>query len=278
VFAVLMIRRRAPAFLLESAEQGQRFGRFSFLGFRPRAILRYSGGRVTVSDDSGERELEADTPFEAVGRYLQGYRIAPLDDLPPFAGGAVGLFGYDLVRTVERLPEPNPDDIGTPDMALMVSDALVVFDHLSHQVTILVNAFVDGPADVDEAHAQPAGLVERARELLAEPVPRPAVAGERPADPTGAFESNMTQAEYEAAVERAKEYIFAGDAFQVVPSRRWTGRCPVEAFSIYRGLRVVNPSPYMYFLEWDDFAIAGASPEPLLKVTGDRAEVRPIAG
>ncbi len=115
-----------------------------------------------------------------------------------------GLFGYDLVRTVERLPEPNPDDIGTPDMALMVSDALVVFDHLSHQVTILVNAFVDDPDEVDEAYAQAAALIERARELLAEPVPRPAETGPRPADPASAFESNMTQAEYEAAVERAR--------------------------------------------------------------------------
>jgi anthranilate synthase component 1 len=204
--------------------------------------------------------------------------VAPLAGLPPFAGGAVGVFGYDLVRTVERLPEPNPDDVGTPDMALMVSDALVVFDHLSHQVTILVNAFVDHPDEVDEAYAQAAGLIERARELLAEPAPRPSVPGPRPVDPARAFTSNMTQAEYETAVERAREYIFAGDAFQVVPSQRWAGPCPVEPFSVYRGLRVVNPSPYMYFLEWDDFAIAGASPEPLLKVSGRRAEVRPIAG
>jgi anthranilate synthase component 1 len=188
------------------------------------------------------------------------------------------VFGYDLVRAVERLPEPNPDDVGTPDMALMVSDALVVFDHLSHRVTVLVNAFVDDPDEVDEAYAQAAALIERARELLAEPVPRPAEPGPRPADPASAFESNMTQAEYEAAVQRARDYIFAGDAFQVVPSQRWTGPCPVEAFSVYRGLRVVNPSPYMYFLEWDDFAIAGASPEPLVKVSGRRAEVRPIAG
>ena len=104
--------------------------------------------------------------------YLSTYRVAPLDDLPPFAGGAVGMFGYDLVRTVERLPEPNPDDIGTPDMALMVSDALIVFDHLRHQVTIMVNAFVDADGDVDAAYERAAELIERARALLAEPVPR----------------------------------------------------------------------------------------------------------
>jgi anthranilate synthase component 1 len=278
VSAYLKLRGRGPAFLLESAEQGQRFGRWSFLGFRPRAVLRFEDGRLEVRAGDERRALDASDPFRSVAEYLSNYRVAPLEGLPPFAGGAVGLFGYDLVRTVERLPEPNPDDVGTPDMALMVSDALVVFDHLSHQVTILVNAFVDDADDVDEAYAQAAALIERARELLAEPVPRPAAPGARPADPASSFASNMTQAGYEAAVERARQYIFAGDAFQVVPSQRWAGPCPVEPFSVYRGLRVVNPSPYMYFLEWDDFAIAGASPEPLVKVTGRRAEVRPIAG
>jgi anthranilate synthase component 1 len=279
VSAFLKLRGRGPAFLLESAEQGQRFGRYSFLGFRPRALLRYEHGRMQVNEQGETRPLETPGgPFDAVARYLSSYRVAPLQGLPPFAGGAVGMFGYDLVRTVERLPESNPDDVGTPDMALMVSDALIVFDHLSHQVTILVNAFVDGPADVDEAYPRAVGLIERARELLARPVPRPEAPVARPADPRVAFTSNMTQAEYEAAVEKAKEYIYAGDAFQVVPSHRWAGPCPVHPFSLYRGLRVVNPSPYMYFLEFDDFAIVGASPEPMLKVNDGRAEVRPIAG
>jgi anthranilate synthase component 1 len=278
VSAFLKLRGRGPAFLLESAEQGQRFGRWSFLGFRPRAVLRLEGGRLEVREGDTRRELDAADPFAAVADYLSSYRVAPLEGLPPFAGGAVGLFGYDLVRTVERLPAPNPDDIGTPDMALMVSDALVVFDHLSHRVTILVNAFVDDPDEVDAAYVQAAELIERARELLAEPVPRSVAGRAAGEDPSGTFHSNLTRERYEAAVERAREYIFAGDAFQVVPSQRWTGPCPVEPFSVYRGLRVVNPSPYMYFLEWGDFAIAGASPEPLLKVSGRRAEVRPIAG
>jgi len=278
VSAFLKLRGRGPAFLLESAEQGQRFGRWSFLGFRPRAVLRLQDGRLEVREGGGRRELDAADPFAAVAGYLSSYRVAPLEGLPPFAGGAVGLFGYDLVRTVERLPEPNPDDIGTPDMALMVSDALVVFDHLSHRVTILVNAFVDDPDGVEAAYEQAAELIERARELLAEPVPRSATTRSGGEDPEGAFHSNFTREDYETAVERAREYIFAGDAFQVVPSQRWTGPCPAEPFSVYRGLRVVNPSPYMYYLEWGDFAIAGASPEPLLKVSGRRAEVRPIAG
>jgi anthranilate synthase component I len=277
VSAFLKLRGRGPAFLLESAEQGQRFGRYSFLGFRPRAVLRFDEGGLTVSDAAGERELDAADPFTAVSEYLGHYRVAPLEGLPPFAGGAVGVFGYDLVRTVERLPEPGPDDIGTPDMALMISDALVVFDHLSHQVTIMVNAFVDDQSATDAAYEEAVAQIERARDLLAAPVPR-SEPGARPSDPLAAFESNMTRSEYEAAVVRAKEYIYAGDVFQVVPSHRWSGPCPVEPFSLYRGLRVVNPSPYMYFLEFDDFAIAGASPEPLVKVGDGRIEMRPIAG
>jgi anthranilate synthase component 1 len=277
VSAFLKLRGRGPAFLLESAEQGQRFGRYSFLGFRPRAILRLAHGRTSVRDRAGERELPASDPFEAVAGYLSNYRIAPLDDLPPFAGGAVGIFGYDLVRMVERLPEPNPDDVGTPDMALMVSDALIVFDHLRHQVTIMVNAFVEPDGDVEQAYERATELIERARSLLAEPVPR-ADAGTRRHLERDTFVSNMTQSEFERLVDRCKVYIRAGDAFQIVPSQRWSGPCPVEPFSVYRGLRNVNPSPYMYFLEFEDFAIAGASPEPLVKVGGRRVESRPIAG
>jgi anthranilate synthase component 1 len=277
VSAFLKLRGRGPAFLLESAEQGQRFGRYSFLGFHPRAVLRLEDGRLTVTEDGRELPLPAEDPFGSVSSYLSRYRVAPLADLPPFAGGAVGVFGYDLVRTVERLPEPKPDPIGTPDMVLMVSDALIVFDHLSHRVTIMVNAFVEEPGLADEAYERAAAQIERARELLATPVPRSEPA-DRPAEPQSEFESNMTEGEFEEAVRKAKEYIFAGDIFQVVPSQRWSGPCPVEPFSVYRGLRVVNPSPYMYFLEFEDLAIAGASPEPLVKVTGDGVEVRPIAG
>src|SRR5439155_15388381 len=206
-------------------EQGLRFGRYSFLGFRPRAILRFEAGRLSVDEGKGPRALEAPDPFSAVADYLAAYHVAPLDGLPPFAGGAVGIFGYDLIRTVERLPDPNPDYVGLPDMALMVSDALIVFDHLRHQVTIMVNAFVDDGGEVECAYERAAALIERARALLAEPVPRPdpdVVAGRSERFASVDFESNMEQAEYESAVERAREYIHAGDAFQIVPSQRWS--------------------------------------------------------
>jgi anthranilate synthase component I len=285
VSAFLKLRARepegAPAFLLESAEQGQ-VGRYSFVGLRPRAVLRWSDG--TLSEWSGEdaaagagpsRTEAAPDPYAAVAARLADFSPAPVEGLPPFVGGAVGFFGYDLVRTVEPLAEPNPDPLGLPDMALMITDAMVVFDHLRHELTLLACAFADAEGGIDAAYERAAATIAEMRERLRGAVPAPA-------SPTVAepptFVSNMERGEFEAAVERIVEYVHAGDAFQVVPSQRFSAPAPVEAFSVYRGLRAVNPSPYMYFLEFGDFQIAGASPEPLVKVSGRRVETRPIAG
>ena len=271
----------APCFLLESAEQGQ-VGRYSFVGLRPRALLRWSEGVLTewsgAEAAAGEpgRSEPAPDPYGAVAARLRAYRPAPVEGLPPFVGGAVGFFGYDLVRTVEPLGEPNPDPLGLPDMALMVTDAMLIFDHLRHELTILACAFVEEEeGGVDEAYERAAATIKEMRERLrgAVPVPERASVAAPPE-----FESNVSREEFEASVARIVEYVHAGDAFQVVPSQRFSAPAPVEAFSVYRGLRAVNPSPYMYFLEFGDFQIAGASPEPLVKVIGDRVETRPIAG
>jgi anthranilate synthase component I len=262
VSAFLKLRESGPAFLLESAEQGQRVGRYSFIGFRPRSTITWSLG------DAGD-------PYALVAEEVARHRQAPLPDLPPFAGGAVGFFGYDLVRTVEPLGEPNPDVLGLPDMALMLTDVLVIFDHLKHTVSVLANVYAED--DVDRSYAAAREAIGEVRWRLAGPVPRPA----HPPDGARAmpeFRSNMERAQFEAMVARIVEYVHAGDAFQVVPSQRWSAEVPVEAFSIYRGLRTVNPSPYMYFLDFGDFQVAGASPEPLLTVSGRRASTRPIAG
>jgi anthranilate synthase component 1 len=262
VSAFLKLREDGPAFLLESADQGQRVGRYSFIGFRPREVIRWSLG------DDGD-------PYEIAAAAVARHRQAPLRDLPPFAGGAVGVFGYDLVRTVEPLSDPNPDPLGVPDLALMLTDVLVVFDHLKHTVSVLANVYADD--DVDAAYAAARDAIADVRWRLAGPVPRPS----RAPDPQRAmpqFQSNMPRETFEAMVARIVEYVHAGDAFQVVPSQRWSAASPVEAFSIYRGLRTVNPSPYMYFLDFGDFQVAGASPEPLLTVSGRGVSTRPIAG
>ncbi|HTU78772.1 MAG TPA: anthranilate synthase component I [Solirubrobacteraceae bacterium] len=284
VSAFLKLRALAPgepAFLLESADQGQRVGRWSFIGFRPRSVLRWS-----LSDGGDPYALAA----ERVERFAQ----APLHDAGeriPFSGGAVGFFGYDLVRTVEPLGDPpgaadrsESDPLGLPDMALMLSDALVVFDHLKHTVTLIANADLRAEPDVERAYRQAARTIAEVRGALAGPVPRAASAprGERapggPGRALPAFQSNVSRERFEAMVARIVRYIHAGDAFQVVPSQRWSAPVPVEGFSIYRGLRAVNPSPYMYFLDFGDFQIAGASPEPLLTVSGRRVSTKPIAG
>jgi anthranilate synthase component 1 len=272
VSAYLKLRGSGPSFLLESAEQGRRFGRWSFLGVHPRAVIRLRDG---VLDVDGEPRRLAD-PYLAVADELERYRAAPLEGLPPFSGGAVGLFGYDLVRHAEpSVGDPNPDDLGLPDLALMVADLLVAFDHLRHEVTIVAHVRADGAAPLEEAYAAAAAAVADVRERLSASVPRPAP---RPPREPPEFVSNLGSAGYASAVERAKEHIRAGDVYQVVPSQRWSAPAPVEAFSIYRGLRTVNPSPYMYFLDFEDFQIAGASPESLVKVEGRRASQRPIAG
>jgi anthranilate synthase component 1 len=264
VSAFLKLRGRDPqypAFLLESAEQGQRVGRFSFIGVRPRKVVRWSLG------DGGD-------PYAIAAEEVGAFSQAPFPEAPPFAGGAVGFFAYDLVRTVEPLGDPNPDPVGLPDMALMLSDVLVVFDHLKHTITILVNVYADD-GEVDAAYADALATIAKARRLLAGPVPEVAPT---PARGRPAFASNMPRERFEAMVARIVEYVHAGDAFQVVPSQRWSAELDADPFSIYRGLRVVNPSPYMYFLDFMDFQIAGASPEPLLTVTGRHVSTRPIAG
>ncbi len=278
VSAFLKLRGEGPAFLLESADQGQRFGRYSFLGFNPKAVLNFSEGKLTETRNGQERELDVEVdPYSALDNYLSKYKIAPQEDLPPFAGGAVGLFSYDLVRTVEPIGEPNPDELGIPDMILMITDVLVVFDHLRHQITIMAMVDLTDEGDVEKAYESASKIVREVRGRFDRPVPHKDASkldGRKP-EP---FKSNMTREQFEGIVERIIEYIRAGDAFQVVPSQRWSASCPVEPFSIYRGLRAINPSPYMYFMEFGDFSIAGASPEPLLKVSGRTAEMRPIAG
>jgi anthranilate synthase component 1 len=263
VSAFLKLRGTGPAFLLESAEQGLTFGRYSFIGFQPRDVIRWS------LEDGGD-------PFALAAAAVARFRQAPLEGLPPFAGGAVGFFGYDLVRAVEPLGPANEDPLGLPDMALMLTDVLVVFDHLKHTATIIAHVHADDDEDLDASYERARATIAGVRQTLAGPL--------RPQGPPRApralpeFRSNMSRERFEAIVARIIEYIFAGDVFQVVPSQRWSAPVEVDAFSIYRGLRIVNPSPYMYFLDFGDFQFAGASPEPLITVTGRRVVTRPVAG
>src|SRR4051812_33620923 len=228
VSAYLKLRGEGPSFLLESAEQGQRFGRWSFLGVQPRTVMRLEDGVLTV--DGAPRDY--DDPYAAVAEELERYTPPPVPGppaLPPFAGGALGLFGYDLVRSAEpTVGEPNEDAVGVPDLAVMVSDVLLAFDHFTHTVTILAHVFAGGEgaldADLDARYAAAVAAIADVRERLAAPVPRPAAGRREPP----AFRSNMGSDGYAHAVERVKEYIRAGDAYQVVPSQRWSAELPCD--------------------------------------------------
>lgn len=279
VSAFLKLREPAGSFLLESAEQGQLFGRFSFLGLSARESIRLYEDRVVIRREGEDKEVELDpsvTPFQFLGDYMGRTRVARMEELPPFVGGAVGYFGYDLVRRVEDLGEGPPDDQGLPEMAFLIPDVVVVFDHLRHTISLITNLETDGASDLERRYelAREKLMVLKAR--LRGPVP---AAGSKPVRSGSVeIESNFERESFLRAVERAKEYIYAGDVFQVVLSQRFERPLDVTAFSVYRGLRAVNPSPYMYYLAFRDFEIVGSSPEPLLKIVDGIAETRPIAG
>ncbi len=234
-------------------------------------MLRWSEGTLTSNEGGETTEVDEADPYGAVARHLARYDLADRETLPPFAGGAVGIFGYDLVRTVEDLGPPNPDPLGLPDLALMVCEVMLAFDHLKHELTVIAFDFSGGE---DRARAEAAIAVGAGGARTCGPGAR-APREPRAVEP---FDSNMSREQFESNVARIVEYVHAGDAFQVVPSQRFSAPAPVEAFSIYRGLRTINPSPYMYYLEFGDFQIAGTSPESLVKVTGRTVETRPIAG
>lgn len=260
VSAFLKLRGEEPSFLLESAERGQNVGRWSFIGYRPKSILRWSLG------DEGD-------PFDLAGAAAGEGDIAPVPGMPPFAGGAVGMFGYDLVRTVEPLGDPNEDPVGLPDLALMLTESMVAFDHLQNRLIVFSLIHAD-EGDAGEGWDKAVETIAEVRARLAQPLPHGS--GEAVAPPQ--FQSNTTPERFKEMVSSIIEYIRAGDAFQVVPSQRWTAETGLPAFAIYRGLRAVNPSPYMYFFDFGDFEVAGASPEPLLTVKGRHVSTKPIAG
>ena len=282
ISAVLKFAGEENVFLLESAESAERFGRYSFLGFDPKRTLSYRNGVYTVVDADGVREVPAADPFRGLAEIVGKKSVAPLPNLPAFVGGAVGYFSYDAVRYLEDLPDAPPDDLGVPEACFVVTDTLVVFDHLRHKILVISLVDASSLRDVEgdgfsAAYRRTADDVRRVSERLAAPLVRRAL----PDGVSGNLEinSNFTEASYVEAVEKSKEYIRAGDAFQILPSQRFdAGIGDLDPLLLYRGLRTVNPSPYMTYLKLGDFSIVGASPEPLVRVEGRRVMTRPVAG
>jgi anthranilate synthase component 1 len=281
ISAVLKFADEENVFLLESAETPERFGRYSFLGCNPRRTLSYRNGVYTVVDADGAREVPAKDPFRGLAEIVGKKSVAPLPNLPAFVGGAVGYFSYDAVRYLERLPDAPLDDLNVPEAYFAVTDTLVVFDHARHKVLVISLVDASNLRDLEgegfsAAYRRAADDVRRISERLAAPLVRGALLRG-----SGSFEisSNITEMRYVEAVEKAKEYIRAGDAFQIVPSQRFQAEIgDLDPLLLYRGLRTVNPSPYMTYLKLGDMALVGASPEPLVRVEGRRVMTRPVAG
>jgi anthranilate synthase component I len=267
-----MARGARHPFLLESVEGGESVARYSFLGRDPGSVLR--------SRASGPGLPEGAGPLEALRRAITPCRAVRFPDLPRFTGGAVGFLSYDLVRRLESLPESVADDLRAPDVLFGVYDTILAFDHLRQRIQIVSNIRTEGE-DGPLPRAALLGRYRRARRLI-EATERalsgPARGERRARRPRGRWSSNVSEGDYKTGVRRAKEYIRAGDVFQVVLSQRFQRRSSASPFAIYRALRGINPSPYMYYLDFGEVSLAGASPEMLVRVEGDRIRTRPIAG
>lgn len=268
------LRGAGPTFLLESAEHGQRWGRYSFIGTDPLLMLRGRGNDVEWQGEPPAAARDADGPLAALDAAMQALRAPEFPSLP-LHGGAVGVIGYDAVREVENIPDTGIDDLGLPDVLMMVPRHVVGLDHLRQTMSVVTNVLVgDDPArQYDEAVTATRELVARlATSVTSAPV-APPVMGD-PADST----SNLGAGEYEQMVERVKEYIHAGDTFQTVVSQRLSAPMTADPLDFYRVLRVINPSPYLFLFDFEDFQVVGSSPEALVRVTGREVETWPIAG
>ncbi|MDH4560898.1 anthranilate synthase component I [Pseudomonas sp. BN411] len=266
------------SYLLESVQGGEKWGRYSIIGLQSRTVLRAHGLKVSVSVDDVEVEShDCEDPLAFVEDFKERYQVAPIAGLPRFNGGLVGYFGYDCVRYVEkRLANcPNPDPLGTPDILLMVSDAVIVFDNLAGKLHAIV--LVD-PTQPDAYEQGQARLVEIRQKLRQPVVPRLGVDPGLPAGGEPEFRSSFTREDYEQAVREIKEYILAGDCMQVVISQRMSIPFQAAPIDLYRALRCFNPTPYMYFFNFGDFHVVGSSPEVLVRVEDGLVTVRPIAG
>lgn len=265
------------AFMLESVEGGEQVGRYSFLGVNPRGVVIVQDGQVRLMLDgkTTERPLAPqEDPLHVVKSTFAAYQPVTLPALPRFVGGAVGYISYDVVRYFENLPATAKKDVPVPEAAFMLPDVLVIFDHAKHQITLLANAHYQG--DANAAYDDALTRIDAVIEALRQPLPAIPTA-ERPLGDTP--RANLSQSQYEDAVRRAKEYIAAGDAFQIVLSQRFERQTSAPPLAIYRALRATNPSPYMFFLNFaDEFVLMGASPEMMVRLEDGIAETHPIAG
>jgi anthranilate synthase component 1 len=275
VSAFLKLGGGEHGFLLESVESGETWSRYSILGTSPAAVYTAGGGKVTVEKDGKRRTVTGGAdPLAELERWHRAQRPVEVEGLPPFWGGAVGFVSYDAVRSLERLPERTKDDLGVPDAMFLLTDTVVVFDNL----TLTMKVITSRPAgkDPDRTYRECVEIIDEVIGRLRSPLPEPAPPRRRKA--AKRFRSSFTRPGFRSAVERAKEHIRAGDCVQIVLSQRFEKPLACDPFDLYRSLRVINPSSYMYYLKIGGRHLVGSSPEVLVRRNGPRVKVRPIAG
>ncbi len=280
VSAYMKISGGEYSFLLESIEGGEKWARYCFLGCDPSVVVSTKGRTLTLIENGKQeqREIKSGSPLSAVKKIMARYQPVPSAGLPRFSGGAVGFVSYDMVRFFEDLPEQTVDDLDVPDSQFVITDTMLVFDNVSQTIKIVSNAFVEGD-DLTAVYENTIRKISALEEKLKTPLARGSVPDveEGSASPLS-FDSNMKEEEHKQAVTRIKQYIQEGDAIQVVFSQRLKFSINRDPFDIYRALRTINPSPYMYYLKFGELQVVGSSPEVLVRLEDDKVEVRPIAG
>ncbi len=276
VSAYLKIKDKSFSYLLESAEGGKHWGRYSFIGYKPCLTASFRGNEMLIRQNGQEKILhDISNPIDILRDINHDFLAVSSKDLAPFQGGLVGFFNYDLIRKWEHLPGTRAASSNQPEAVFTIAGRLIIFDHLTHHMKIVAFAHLDGKSKPEEAYLKACQDVDETIEELRQPF-SPQMNG----DPliVSELKSNFTKDDFKDAVLKAKEYIVAGDVIQVVLSQRFSGEISGDDFSLYRSLRSVNPSPYMFYLNFGEDKIIGASPEILVRLTDGKIELRPIAG
>lgn len=276
VSAYLKLKDESYSYLLESAEGGKHWGRYSFIGCVPYLSIRLHDRRMEIYEGREKKVFnEVGNPLDVLRNLSAKFKPVSVRDLPPFQGGLVGFFSYDLVRKWERLPDISPADGMHPEAVFIACRHLIIFDHFTHMIKVVAFAHLNRETELKKAYERACRQVEETTAKLQGPLPSALKNGALNLSDT---ESNFSKAGFEDAVRKAKDYIVAGEAIQVVLSQKFSGTVSGEDFTLYRSLRSVNPSPYMFYLNFGDMKLIGASPEILVRLTDGKIELRPIAG
>ncbi len=270
---------KKPSFLLESVSGGEKWARYSFLGIDPAMTITCYGKKIEIKDAGGIRHSEAADPLEAVKEVLSGFQPVAVEGLPRFSGGFVGYIGYDVVKSFERVPDTRKPEVEMPDVFLMLTDTILIFDNLKQTIKVVSNVHIKGK-DIKKTYKDAEKRIDKIIKALRSSKQSAGIP--QIADPKISqlenFSSNFRKEDFLHAVAKAKEYVMSGDIVQVVLSQRFETKSASSPFDIYRALRVINPSPYMYYLDTGDVQLAGSSPEILVRMEGGEITLRPIAG